>query len=58
MIQTAKRPIIQQPQNIIQPKTASEISVPENSQLYDKFIPIPNYIIFKQGLEIIQLLEQ
>ena len=36
---------MQQPQNIIQPKSTSKISVLESSQLHDKFIPVPNYII-------------
>ena len=49
--QIAERLILQQPQNIIQPKTKSKSSVPESfivpekSQLHDKIIPVPDYII-------------
>ena len=37
--------ILQQPQNIVQPKTTLKVPVPENSPLHDKFIPVPDYVI-------------
>ena len=45
IIQVTERPILQQPQNIIQPKATSKILVPQSLQLHDKFIPVPNYVI-------------
>ena len=48
IILIAEKSILQQPQNIIQPKTKLKISVPEisivpeSSQLHDKVIPLPN----------------
>ena len=41
----AERPILQQSQNIIQPKTRAEISIPESSQLHDKVMTVPTYVI-------------
>ena len=49
IIQIAEGPILQQPKNIIQPEAASKISAPESSQLYDKVIPVPDYIIPQRG---------
>ena len=40
-----KKTILQNPQNIIHPKTTSNVPVPESSQHHDKFIPVLNYII-------------
>ena len=40
-IQSTGEPILQQPQNTAQPKTALKVSVPENSRPHDKFIPVP-----------------
>ena len=51
IIQIAERPILQQPQNIIQPKMRPKYSVPESSIIlesswhHDKAIPVPNYVI-------------
>ena len=51
IIQTAETLLLQQPQNMIQPKTRPKISiqecsiVPESSRLYDKVIPVPDYMI-------------
>ena len=64
IIQIAERPILQQPQNITQSKTRPKISVSEgpivleSSQLHDKIIPVPNYVIPQKCLEVIQFLEQ
>ena len=59
IIQIAERPILQQPQNIIQPKTTSKISVPESSQLHDKVIPVPRLCNPTNKVpEMIQFLEQ
>ena len=38
------KPISQQSQNIVQPKT-SKVPVPESSRSHDKLIPVPNSII-------------
>ena len=45
IIQMVEKPISQQPQNIIWPKTTSKVSVPDSSQLQDKFILVPDYVI-------------
>ena len=51
IIQIAERPILQQPQNITEPKTRLKISIPESSivpgslQPHDKVIPVPDYVI-------------
>ena len=45
IIQIAERPILQQPQNIIQPKTRPKISISESSQLCDKVILVPEDVI-------------
>ena len=41
----AERQNLQQPQNIIQPKTKLQISVPESSQLHDKVIAVTDCVI-------------
>ena len=63
IMQLAERPILQQPQNIIQPRTRPNISIPESSiipessQLHDKVIQVPDCVI-PQCPEVIQFLEQ
>ena len=49
IIQLTETPILQIPQNIVQPKITSKVPVPESSQIYDKFIPVPNYKIPQTG---------
>ena len=57
IIQIAEKLILQQPQNINQPKTTPKVSVPESFQLHEKIIPVHNYTIPQKDLEIIQFLE-
>ena len=45
IIQVKEKPISPQPQNLAQPEITSNISVPDSSQIHDRFIPVPNYII-------------
>ena len=45
MSQIEERPILQQPQNIIQSKTISKILVLQSSQLHDKVILVLDYVI-------------
>ena len=40
-IQSAEEPILQQPQNLAQPKTVPKVSYPESSRAHNKFIPVP-----------------
>ena len=40
-----EKPILQQPQNIVQPKTTLKVPLPESSSPHDKFIPVPDYVI-------------
>ena len=40
-----EKPILQQPQNIVQPRTTLKVPVPESSRPHDKFMPVPNCII-------------
>ena len=43
--QVKEKSVLQQPQNITQPQITMKVQVPESSQVCDKFIPVPNYII-------------
>ena len=45
IIQSTEKPVLQQAQNIAQPKTTSKVLVSESFRLDDKFIPVPDYII-------------
>ena len=40
-----KKPISQQPQNLVQQKITSNVPVTESSQIHDKLIPVPDIII-------------
>ena len=44
IVQLKEKPISQKPQNLVQPKIASKVPVPENSQIHDKFIPVPDFV--------------
>ena len=43
--QLKQKPISQQPENLVQPKITLKVPVPEISQIHDKIIPVPDYII-------------
>ena len=45
IIQLKEKPISQQPQNLAQPKITSKVPISESSQIHDKIIPVPDYII-------------
>ena len=45
IIQLTEKPILQQLQNIAQPKTTLKVPVPESSQIHDKLITVSKYII-------------
>ena len=42
IIQIREKPILQQPQNIAQPKTTLTVPVSESFQIHDTFILVPN----------------
>ena len=41
ILQSTEEPILQKPENIVQPKTALKFSFPGRSRPHDKFIPLP-----------------
>ena len=45
IIQLKENPISQKPVSLLQPKKTSKVPISETSQIHDKIIPIPDYMI-------------
>ena len=48
-IQEKEKRILQQPQNLAQPKITLKVPVPDSSQIHETFTPVPDYVIPKTG---------